>query len=135
MILPGNDQILQINGAVKLLSLSHHKKSGNVIVFGRLPDQAAHGLFDGEIFPDNDTVGRHPAADLILIKRCDHLNVMPHVVVHELDQQLPPALVDLLQHIHEKIRLHPGQDRRRFLDVHFLQVFRRPCFIRIFKNI
>ena len=135
MILPGNDQIFQINGTVKLLSLCHHKQRGNIVILGRLSDEAAHSLLDGEIFPDDDTVGRHTAADLILIKRRDHLNVMPHVIVHQLDQQLASAFVDLLQHIHQEIRLHPGQDRRRFLDVHLLQILCRTRFICVFKNI
>ena len=106
-ILPGNDQILQVNGSVKLLLLCYHKQCRNIVILGRLLYQAAHCLFHSQILTDNDTVGGHLASNLIIIKRSDHFNIMTYFIIHQIQKKTFFRLIDLVQHFHKGICLHP----------------------------
>ena len=66
-ILSRNDQIFQIDRAVKLIFLINHIDRGDIVVLSRLLDQFAHRLADRQVVVDHDEVGRHAATDLIII--------------------------------------------------------------------
>ena len=66
-ILSRNDQIFQIDRAVKLIFLIDHIDRRDIVVLSRLLDQFAHRLADRQMVVDHDEVGRHAATDLVII--------------------------------------------------------------------
>ena len=81
-VLPRNDQIFQIDRAVKFLFLIHHVNGGNIIILGSLGYKLGHSGFDADPRLNLNEIRGHFAADLVFSKRGNQKHVFFAVVIH-----------------------------------------------------
>ena len=63
----GDDQVLKIDGPVEGIVLIDHIDGVDIVILAGLVYQGPHGLPDSKSLLDNDEIGSHLAADLIVI--------------------------------------------------------------------
>ena len=113
VVFPGNDQILQVDGAGKGVAFVHHVQGGDVVVFPGLPHQLAHGAADGQRVRDAHEIAAHPAADLLLPEGQQPPDIRPDVRGQMRRQTLPLLLRQLLQNVQRVCGVHAGEHLRR----------------------
>ena len=82
-----------------------------------------------------DIIRCHSAANLIFIKRCNQLDLVPVLLRKRFDHQGTLFLADTFEYFHSGIRIELGNDDSGSSDIHFIQI--AACFhiIEILKNI
>ena len=103
---PGDDQLLQVNRATEHIVAIPHKKRGDIVVFGGLFNQGAHGLLHRQVIADRDIVGGHLAADFVVIKG-----------LHQ-GEFLFGGLVHAFEKVAFFLAVQPGKNRRRRVGFH-----------------
>ena len=91
--MPGDDQVLQIDGAAEFAAFVHHIQGGNIVVLPRLTDQLMHGRTNIQRFRNTDIIGGDQAADSVLIVGGNQLQIRPHMLVQIRAQLLLVSLV------------------------------------------
>ena len=114
-MLPCDDQILQLNGAVILLRPVNHINRGNVIIFPGLLHQLPHGLPDSQVVVDQDKIGGHVATDLIFVVGQQKLYVLAGLFVQHSQNFTFCIVVHFLQNVHRVVGIHLGNDFRLLL--------------------
>ena len=107
-IFPGNDQILQFNGSVKLAFPVCYIDRGNVIVFSRLLDKLTHCLSDSQILMDHDEICRHQTTDFIVLIRQKQLDILSRFFVQHGKDLALFFFVQLFEHINRIVGIHFG---------------------------
>ena len=93
IVLPGDDQVLQIDGTAEFAAFVHHIQGGNIVVLPRLTDQLMHGRTNIQRFRNTDIIGGDQAADSVLIVGGNQLQIRPHMLVQIRAQLLLVGLV------------------------------------------
>ena len=117
-----DDQILQVDRADEHVLLVDDVKGGNVVVIRRLLDQLVHSLADADAAVHADVVGRHPAADLVIVKGAQQGDLTPHILVHQLDEDVPLRLFQLSKVLHRGAGLHAGENLHPLADAQLAHV-------------
>ena len=113
VVFPGNDQILQVDGAGEGVAFVHHVQGGDVIVLSGLPHQLAHGAADGQRVRDAHEIAAHPASNLLLPEGQQPPDIRPDVRGQMRRQTLPFLLRQLLQNVQRVCGVHAGEHLRR----------------------
>ena len=70
---------------------------------------------------DDDIIGRHSAADLVLIEGSDQRNVLFRLRIQKVQDHVPLLPAEVAEHRHRIVRFHPGYDLDCSADVKFRQ--------------
>ena len=109
-MLPGNDQILQLDGSIVLLLLIHHIDCGNIVIFPGLTHQLPHGLPNGQVIVNQNEIGSHITTDLIFIVGQQQLYILAGLFVQHSQNFTFTVVVHFLQDIHRVVGIHLGND-------------------------
>ncbi len=131
-VLPGDDQLLQLDGPHQDPVLLYDVEGGDVVVLLRLLDQALHGPADAAARGNGDEIGGHFAADLILAEGAEEQDLLPHLPVQQLHQRVPPGLLHPLEDLRRRGGLQLGEDVHLLADGELLHVLVQPP--GIFQN-
>ena len=131
----GGDQIAQLHGAVELIVLVHHKNRGDVVILLRLTHQLRHRLGHAQIFAQHHAVGRHLAADLVLVKGREQANIAAHILRQRVDDQGALFFFDPVQDIDGGFGVELFGNCRRLLDVHFVKIGDGVLFLQMLKRL
>ena len=109
-VVPGPDQVFQVNGAAVEPLIVNDIEGGDVVVLRALTDQFPHGLFYGSGLGDGDIVGGHHAADFIIGIGGDHPDLPGGLLTQVTGDQAAGLLGQLFQNFGCFIRIHAVQD-------------------------
>ena len=102
-----------------------HVDGLQVVVLRSLVHQRPHRLLDGDAAQDGDVVGRHLAADLVLVVRLDEGDVAAALGVHVRQDGVLLALGQIFQEVDGVVGVHVLDDVRGLLDVQLTDVLFR----------
>ena len=133
IVLPRKDQLFQINRSRKTAVSIHHVHGHDIVMDSRLPHQFAHGLPHRKAFLNAHVIGRHVAADFLLIIGQQHFYILCDRPLQLLHDPSLLARIQLFQNIHRIVRIHQRNDSCRILDRKLLDILLR--FIEIRKHL
>ena len=118
---PGDDQLLEVNRAAEHIIAVPDKEGGDVVVFGGLLNERAHGLLHREVVPHGDVVGGHLAADFIVVKGLHQGEFLFGSLVHAFDQVAFFLAVQPGENLRGRIGLHALNRAGALAQVHLRQ--------------
>jgi len=116
IVFSGDDQILQINGAVKFIGIIYYVNCGNIVIFACLFYQFTHSLTDRQFFSDGNKVRCHHTSDFILIVGENQMDVMTGISIQQFYDFFFCGCFHLFQYIYRIIRIHVGYDFCSLID-------------------
>ena len=119
-----DDEVFEIDRAVEGVVAAHNVDRGDVVVLGGLRDEAAHRLLDAQPLRNNDAVGRHDAADLVLAVDPEPRDLAALRLVHELDERIFLAAFECFEIVHRGVGVHAREHVHPPPETQFIEIRR-----------
>ena len=103
---PGNDQILKIDGTIENFVFIDNIYGHDVVVFTCLLYQLLHGGADIQILLNDYIIRSHSATNLIIFIRLDHSDLFAGLFFHVIDDRLCSLIIHVFENIYGIIRIH-----------------------------
>ena len=129
-----NKQSAQLHRAAEKAVFRRHKEHLDIIVFLRLVHKRPGGLAHRHFRIQRNEIGAHSAADLVLVKRHQQLNLFPQRSVEQPDHRRPVAAGQFPQNVRRSIRVNLFQNENSSCRVDVLQEGGRLLGLDILEN-
>ena len=134
MLLSGK-QFPKPHRAAEKSVLCRNKKYGDVVVFLSLIHQRPRSLCRGHSGAYRNVVCGHSAADLIVVKRHDKLQLSPELLVEKLEKLISLFFREFSKNVRRRVGLHFADQQNSFPEIRFLEVLRGILRLEILENV
>ena len=132
MLLSGK-QFPKPHRAAEKSVLCRNKKYGDV--FLSLTHQRPRSLCRGHSGAYRNVVCGHSAADLIVVKRHDKLQLSPELLVEKLEKLISLFFREFSKNVRRRVGLHFADQQNSFPEIRFLEVLRGILRLEILENV